>query len=193
MEAVRFDLKDERVVRVVVVGIRVAGKVSGVSSAINVGAAALGRGGGERGSSEPLTGSFWGCLFSLRICFLTCDEGVRGLNERGDSRSDSSKEGMESVESDRYEDNGATVLPLATLHASPSLSLFSPTSSGGPWRMLQDFGLELDSVYRKSSRLRFSFLMFLPDKSRRRVKPGGFWLEATANSAAIDGGSAFGS
>ena len=36
--------------------------------------------------------------------------------------------------------------------------------------MLQDLGLELERVWRKSSRHKLSFLMFLPDRLRRSVK-----------------------
>ena len=126
------------------------------------------------------------------MCALILEAGVSGPGEPGDSRSDSiSSEGMESVERDLYEESGAAVLPLAILQESPSRSLFSSSpSSGGPWRMLQDFGLELERVCRKSSRQRLSFLIFLPERLRRSVKLDALGNEATASNAAIEGGIA---
>ena len=194
-DAVRFDLKgDVGVEGVTVVG--VVGKLPDASSSFS----ALGRTsaylGGERGWSDSLRENLWDCLFSLLAFDLTREAGVGGPTDSGDSISSSiSSEGIESVDCDRYDDSAATVLVLAILHESPSRSLSFSSSplSGGLCRILHDFGLDVDSAKRKSSRQRLSFLMFLPDRLRRIVNPRGFWTEATARSAAIDGGRAFGS
>ena len=125
---------------------------------------------------------------------------MAGAEDPGDSRSSSlSSEGIESEDIERYDDKGAAVLPLVILHESPSYD-FPPSSlsgelsrSGGLCRMLHDLGLELDKVCLKSSKCSESFLMFLPDSFLRTVKLVEFCTEATANSAAMDGGMAFGS
>ena len=195
MEVVRLDLNGDvgGVPRIVGLVAMVSEPLEGVRGSRAISSSPALR---ERGWLVPgWTGVLGDGSFSRRDLILARVVGVVGLAKPGESKSNSiSREGIESLESERSGDEAAMVLSLVRLHPSTSESwLVSITPSGGLCKMFHDFGLDVDSTCRKSSGLKLAPAISRHEVFRRIAKPREFCKEVMARSAAMDGGTVFGS